>query len=263
MDTKKKIVMIVAAVIIVIGIIVVAVKGFNVSLYLKDHTTFQFVFDQTFDKSDIKEICDEVFGDKKYIIRTVEVFDDNVYIISETITEEEQEELLEKLSNLYVDESETSEEAVTDETTEEAITETDEVATEGEGEDAVAETSEEEATEATEIEEEENYAVYYDSNVKLLDLLSPYVWPTVLSAIIIIIGMFIRYKILKSDKTILRTTETLAQSIVLLLVIISIIAILRIPVNVWVLPALVFFILLYIIIKFEIEIKSSSKEEKN
>ena len=87
---KNKIIFFVLALVLIIGIIMVCVKGFKVSLDLRAHDTLKFVFDQKFQKSDITKICDEVFKDKEYEIKTVEVFSDAIYIISPTINEEEE-----------------------------------------------------------------------------------------------------------------------------------------------------------------------------
>ena len=266
MGKNKKIVAVILAIIIIVGIIVVAVKGFNVSLYLKDHVVLSYTFDQTFEKKDVKEICKEVFGDKDFDVRMVEVFDDSVYIISEIITEEEQEQLVEKLAALYSadDEeiAESSEEVVvTEETTTEESSEENIETEETEEEESTEESTETETTEDVTLEEGVDYYIYSDSNVNLYDLLKPYILPTVVSAILIILCMMIRYRILKSEKVIKKTLIIIAESVVLLLVLLSLIAILRIPVNTWIFPCLMFLILIYIISKFEIEIRKKSKEE--
>ena len=87
----KKILRFMIAIILIAGIIIVCVKGFNVSLDLRAHDTLKFVFDEKFQMNDIKKICDEVFKDKEYKIKTVEVFSDAIYIISPEINENEEE----------------------------------------------------------------------------------------------------------------------------------------------------------------------------
>ena len=261
MEKNKKIIAIIVAIIIIVGIVVIAVKGFNVSLYLKDHTVLSYTFDQTFEKEDVKEICKEVFGDKDFDVRMVEVFDDSVYIISETITEEEEEQLVEKLATLYSE----SEEVDTEETSEEEVIDETEEVTEGTVEETTEDVTTE--TEETETEEEESseeaeYYIYTDANVDLYDLLKPYILPTVVSAILIILCMMIRYRILKSEKVIKKTLLIIAESVVLLLVLLSLIAIFRIPVNTWIFPCLILLILIYIIAKFEMEIRKKSEEEE-
>ena len=266
MDKKKKIMAIIIALIIVVGIIVVATKGFNVSLYLKSHTILSYTFDQAIEKSDVKEICKEVFGSKNFDVRMVEVFDDSVYIISETITEEEQEQLLEKLSSLNSNESETEEVEESTETEEtiensEEIESTEIEETTEEAVESETDESTEEVEETSSTEDDANYYIYYDSNVELFDLVKPYILPLAVAAIIVILCMIVRYKILKSEKVIKKTLLFIAESIVLLLVLLSIIAIFRIPVNTWMLPFLILLMLIYIVIRFEIEIRKKSNEK--
>lgn len=245
METKKKILIAIIAIIIIAGCVVVGVKGFNVSLYLREHDTLEYTFDQKFNKDDIKSIAKEVLGNKKFEVRTVEVFDDSVYIISESITEEERQAILEKLVALY-------QEPVTEEQTSDNTE-----ATEQDSDDTTETTSNktvEDLVEGT------DYKVYHDAKVRLRDLLKPYILPTLISAIIIIICMIIRYKILNTGKVIKNTAKVIGKSFILLLVLLSLVAILRIPVSTWILPGMMFFVLIYLVINFEIEIRR--KDEK-
>lgn len=249
METKKKILIAIIAIIIITGCIVVGIKGFNVSLYLREHDTLQYTFEQKFNKDDVISIGNEVFGEKDFEVRTVEVFDDSVYIISETISEEEKQALLEKLSALY--QESTDEETNTEQTAENvADTETNETIN----------TDSETTSVVDELVEGTDYNVYHDSKIRLRDLLRPYILPTIISAIIIIVCMIIRYKILKSEKVIKNTLKVIGKSIILLLLLLSIVAILRIPVSTWILPGMMFFVLIYLVINFEMEIRR--KDEK-
>lgn len=251
METKKKILIAVIAIIIIAGCIVVGVKGFNVSLYLREHDTLEYTFDQRFNKDDIKSIAKDVFGNKKFEIRTVEVFDDSAYIISESISEEEKQALLEKLVGLYQEPVDEESNVTTEQTTDNTE------ATDQASED-VTETSSNKTVE--DLVEGTDYKFYHDSKVRLRDLLRPYIIPTLISAIIIIICMIIRYKILNTGKVIKNTAKVIGKSIVLLLVLLSLVAILRIPVSTWILPGMMFFVLIYLVINFEIEIRR--KDEK-
>lgn len=249
METKKKILIAIIAIIIIAGCIVVGIKGFNVSLYLREHDTLQYTFEQKFNKDDVISIGNEVFGEKDFEVRTVEVFDDSVYIISETISEEEKQALLEKLLALY--QESTDEETNTEQTAENvADTETNETIN----------TDSETTSVVDELVEGTDYNVYHDSKIRLRDLLRPYILPTIISAIIIIVCMIIRYKILKSEKVIKNTLKVIGKSVILLLLLLSIVAILRIPVSTWILPGMMFFVLIYLVINFEMEIRR--KDEK-
>lgn len=275
-EKKKLILVIVALVIIVIGAIVVGLKGFNVTLYLREHDTLEYVFDTAYVESDVESIAKEVFGDKDFETRPVEVFDDAVYIIAEEITETEEVTLLEKLSALYVedeesteaiDETSTEETSTTDETSSEEIATTEETTETAEATDETSDTSEEiiDSEEETssilsELVEGTDYEFFHESKIRLRDLLKPYILPTAISAVIILICMIVRYRILKSEKVLLKTIQIVAQSILVLLVLLSLVAILRIKISVWIMPVMMFCVLVYLVLTFEYEIRR--KDEK-
>ena len=102
---KNKIILFVLALVLLSGIIMVCLKGFKVSLDLRAHDTLKFVFNKKYDENDVTKICNEVFKNKEYELKTVEVFSDAIYIISPSISEVEEKALLEKLDNLYKDEN--------------------------------------------------------------------------------------------------------------------------------------------------------------
>lgn len=224
MDKKKKIIGIAVLAIILIGIIVVILKGFNVGLSLRAHDTLKFVFDQKYDMKDIKTICDEVLNGKTYRIRGVEVFDDAIYIESSSITEEEKEKLIEKLDNLYIEEN-----------------------------DEVLETDETDA----DTEETEKYQFFSDSNIRLRDEVEPYILPISISTLVILGYTAIRFKKFNDGKVHKTLLSLIIESLVLMLTILSIIAILRIPVEKVLFNILIFIELIYLVIKFTYMEKNS------
>ncbi len=266
MEIKNKVLIIIMILIIIAGFIMVGFKGFNVSLYIREHNTLEYIFDQKFEKKDVKAICKEVFGDKKFEVRTKEVFDDSVYIIAESITAEEEKALLEKLVALYQNVSEES----IDTSDEEVVANLLGNATDGAvdsgttieygPEDGVESEAEDKVKTVDDLVEGVDYKLYHDSKIRLRDLFKPYILPTLVSAIIIIACMMLRYKLLKSEKVIIETLKIIGKSIVLLLLLLSIVAILRIPVNAWILPGMMFFVLVYIIVTFEKEIRRKDEE---
>ena len=52
-------------------------------------------------QDDIQEICKDIFHDKKYIVRELEVFGDSTQINVESITDEEKTNLLNKINEKY------------------------------------------------------------------------------------------------------------------------------------------------------------------
>lgn len=98
---NKKVVILGLSLLILAGIVVVLFRGFNVNFLLEQHEVIEFVIGKDFEMKDVKDICDEVFGDKKVVLRTVEVFNDAVSINVESITNEEKENLVTKLNTKF------------------------------------------------------------------------------------------------------------------------------------------------------------------
>lgn len=97
----KKILIFSLIILILAGMIIVALKGFNVDLMLQKHDSIEYIIGKDFEVKDIKQITKEVFLNKKVVIKTIEVFDDAVSINVSSITEEEKNVLIEKLDEKY------------------------------------------------------------------------------------------------------------------------------------------------------------------
>ncbi len=240
---NKKIIIFGLALLILSGIIVVMLKGFNVSLDLQSHDTLKFVFSQKFEKNDVENVCKEVFKNKKYKIKTVEVFTDAVYIISPSITDDEKTALLEKLNDLYKTEKDTVEEnASNEETIEEA----------------------EEKTIYDELEEGKDFNFYSDAKVRIRDIVKPYIVPSIISAIIICIYVALKYRKLNDGKIWITILKLISELIVIILILLSLIAILRIKFTSTLIPLLMFIILICLVIRlsnYEKDLKSSNDKK--
>lgn len=240
---NKKIIIFGLALLILSGIIVVMLKGFNVSLDLQSHDTLKFVFSQKFEKNDVENVCKEVFKNKKYKIKTVEVFTDAVYIISPSITDDEKTALLEKLNDLYKTEKDTVEEnASNEETIEEA----------------------EEKTIYDELEEGKDFNFYSDAKVRIRDIVKPYIVPSIISAIIICIYVALKYRKINDGKIWITILKLISELIVIILILLSLIAILRIKFTSTLIPLLMFLILICLVIRlsnYEKDLKSSNDKK--
>lgn len=98
---NKKVLILGLSLLIIAGIVVVLFRGFNVNFLLEQHEVIEFVIGKDFEMKDVEAICDEVFKDKKVVIRTIEVFDDAVSINVESITTEEKENLINKMNEKF------------------------------------------------------------------------------------------------------------------------------------------------------------------
>lgn len=100
-NKNNKVLILGLSLLIIAGIVVVLFKGFNVNFLLEQHEVIEFVIGKDFEMKDVDSICDEVFKDKKVVLKTIEVFDDAVSINVESITNEEKENLVNKLNEKF------------------------------------------------------------------------------------------------------------------------------------------------------------------
>ena len=101
MDTNKnskKIIILGVILLIIAGLIVVALKGFNVSLMFGKHEAVEIKMDKEIDLGLVKEACEETFEKKEFIVKELEVFGDSVQINVESITDEEKANLINQLN---------------------------------------------------------------------------------------------------------------------------------------------------------------------
>lgn len=101
LNGTKKILLLGLALIIIAGIVVVALKGFNVSLLYEQHDSINLIIGKEININEIKGICEEVFKEKEVIVKKVELFNDAVNINVESITDEEKQNLVEIVNEKY------------------------------------------------------------------------------------------------------------------------------------------------------------------
>ena len=179
MKLNKKVGLLALVLLVIAGLVVVLLKGFNVSLMSRQHESLDIVLGQSFEMKDMKEICNKVFGNKKYVVRTIEVFSDAVNINVESATDEEKQNLITEINNKY-------------------------------GLNLTT----------------ENITVRVNSNVRIRDMVIPYVLPGFVSMVLITIYLIIRFRKLNAFKML---GSVYGFILITLAVIASIVAIARIP----------------------------------
>ena len=98
---SKKIIIFGVILLIIAGIIVVAIKGFNVSLMFGKHEVIELKIGKKVDLNVIKEICTEVFPKKEFVAKELEVFGDSMQINVKTITDEEKANLINQINEKF------------------------------------------------------------------------------------------------------------------------------------------------------------------
>lgn len=178
---SKKILLLGIILLIVAGVVVVLLKGFNVSLFYRQHEELNIVIGKEVNIKDINGICKEVFGNKSFIVRSVELFDDSISIRAESITNEEKSELVNKINEKY----------------------------------------------STELVAED-LTVNENPNIRIRDLIRPYVKPVIASSVVIICYLYLRY--IKNGALVF-LEKSFAIILITEVVIASLVAISRLPVS--------------------------------
>lgn len=89
------------ALVILIGIVVVGIWGYNKELKFEKSQSIDIYVEQKVDESKIKNIVHEALGDANYTVQTVEIYKDMVTIRSEQITEEQKNNIVNKIKENY------------------------------------------------------------------------------------------------------------------------------------------------------------------
>lgn len=97
----KKVFILAIAVIIIAGLIMIGVKGFNYSLLYSRTQRMNIYMTQDFEINDIKEIAKEVLGNRKLKVQLGNTFGTVASIVSEEITEEQQNDIINKINEKY------------------------------------------------------------------------------------------------------------------------------------------------------------------
>ena len=98
---KNKLLCIVALFIIIVGAIVYQFKGFNKELNYSNRQQFEISATSTFDISKIENIAKEVLTNRKVKIQKVERFNNALEIISTEISEDEKQNIINKINEEY------------------------------------------------------------------------------------------------------------------------------------------------------------------
>lgn len=214
---KQKIVFAIIALIIIVGAVITLTIGLNFDLRYEETKRVELYLGKDFEVSDIKEITNETIPNQSVIIQKVEVFEDSVRIIAKEITEEQKQNLVNKINEKY----------------------------------------------ETEIEADSTKIVTIP-HTRGRDIVKPYIIPFTIATIITLVYMAVRYKKLGIAKTVLKTVivSIIAQALLL-----SVIAITRIPIGRLTIPMVIAVYLLTLIgmtTKFEKELGiKKEKENKN
>lgn len=100
-NQKTKIITLLIAIVMIIGIIVMITVGLNFDLRYQEAKKIQLYLGKEFEISDIKQITNEILQNQTVVIQKVEVFEDTVSILAKEITEEQKNNLINKMNEKY------------------------------------------------------------------------------------------------------------------------------------------------------------------
>ena len=98
---KNIIIGILIAIIIIAGVAVTLTIGLNFDLKYQETKQIQLNLGTEFNIDDIKQITNEVLPGQNVMIQKVEVFEDAVSIVSNSITDEQKQSIIEKINEKY------------------------------------------------------------------------------------------------------------------------------------------------------------------
>ena len=98
---KNKLLYIILIIVIIVGVIVYKVKGVNKELNYSNRQEFEISAASTFDVSKVEEIVKSVITNRKIKIQKVERFENALEITSAEISEEEKENIINKINEEY------------------------------------------------------------------------------------------------------------------------------------------------------------------
>lgn len=89
------------ALVILTGIVVVGIYGFNKELRFEQSKSFDIYVQQTIDEEKVKEIVNETLGKSHNMVQTVEIYKDMITIRAKEITEEQKNDIVNKVKENY------------------------------------------------------------------------------------------------------------------------------------------------------------------
>ncbi|MCI8361569.1 MAG: hypothetical protein HFJ41_00115 [Clostridia bacterium] len=205
---KRKIGYIVLACIIIIGIIVIAFAGFNVSLEYSPSKQVSVYIGKEFESNEIKNIVKEVIGNKKVIVQKVELYEEIASITVEDITDEQIQQLNNKINEKY----------------------------------------------SLENTVKDDIKVTQNSNLRIRDIAKPFIMPVAISLAIILIYAGVRFRKINILEVL---GKIIGMNVLGVALFVSIMAIVRIPVNALTVPStLAIYVIITLVVFNQLEEKT-------
>lgn len=100
-QNSTRLLVVLIAMILAVGTVVLFTKGLAFDLKYQDRQEIEIDLEREFDEADIRGITDEVFGKQVVEIRAVEEFKNSLNITTSSISEEQKNEIVSKINEIY------------------------------------------------------------------------------------------------------------------------------------------------------------------
>lgn len=192
---KTKILSVILVLIVIAGVIVAAVKGFNVEKRYRANQQMTIYIGEEIELEKVKTILNETFGKNIATVQYVDIYKDIIQINAKQITGEQKKTVVEKINNIYSNNVQNDEDNT------------------------------ENQTEVVNIDEVQVITI---SNIRIRDFMKPYVISLIIVTILLLIYVGIRFYKIGIFNSILKTGGIL---LICQAVLISLMAIVRLPIG--------------------------------
>ena len=232
---KKKSLYIIMIIAVILGAIIVKVKGFNYSTLYSNHKRIEIIIGSEYDLKDVKKIADEATKSDN-VVRKSTLYGTSVSIDAKELSDDEITSLFAKLNEKYSKEyniKDVKKENILQELEVKSIDEKtdDEIAT------IISQIKEKYGLEYTadELKNSSTQVKVYDvPRISVFDTVKNFVKPLIISLVIVMVYMAIRYHSLYKKAWILEPLRIAFELILNEAFILAVIAIVRIPVGMYV-----------------------------
>ena len=220
---KKNIFLAIIGIVILAGIIMFCIKGLNYNLSYGKNASISVNMGKDVDKNEVKQLVEETIGSNANV-RTLNESNSSILITVKEISDEQKNDLITKINEKYETELK--------------------------------------AEDINSLElSQEDLKITNNAQIKLCDLIKPYIAPSIISIALIMIYFVIRYRKFKIGKIILETMGSIVISEAFLF---SIYAITRIPVNSLTMPlAVILFVIVIIALIEKYRKEDIKRKEQN
>lgn len=260
---KKKSLYIIMIIAVIIGAIVVKVKGFNYNTLYSNHKRVEIIIGSEYDLKDVEKIANEAIK-SDHIVRKSTLYGTSVAIDAKELSDDETTTLLDKLNEKYsktYNIKDVKKEKILQELNVEAIDEKtdDEIAT------IISQIKDKYGLEYTadELKDSSTQVKVYDvSKISVYDTVKNFITPLIISVVIVMIYMAIRYHSLYKKAWILEPLRIAFELILNEAFLLAVIAIVRIPIGTYI-PTLLLMVWLLQLLSETMRDEAKLKELEN